>query len=552
MICKTCKLDKSVDDYRIRNDNKRPRSACKSCESKYQVSYRNKNIKKRKEYERKYKRSIEGKFVKLKAAAKSRNLPMLLDFNTFKLLHKIPCHYCGENFERTTGYGIDRINSDLGYTKENSVACCSKCNYAKQSLEYYEFISHIIKIVNNTRKNIKYYGGIMGKELSEAQAWKHIVGLFGDDNVFHPEEIENVEIIRTRSPGLDRALGVGGWPRGRLIQLAGAEASGKTFMAMMAMAEWQSQDPENCCAFLDAEFTYDPVWAESLGIDNDRVFLVKSNQAHEIFTGLIGKYKKNKNTGKITSIPGLLEMIQQGMVIKHKVDDRVINLNLAKMGVIVLDSIVAMQTPMETESDVGKQNIAPVARFLSAELKKLTPLIAHANVALIAINQVRVNVGQMFGNPETTSGGKALKHACSVMAEVAAISGKDNTITDEHDDKIGHRVRAKISKNKLAPPHKRAEFWTHFGQGVVRTKEELLDIGCLYGLIERPNNRSYIIGEDKLTSRDEALGYIRVNKLKIEEDIRAIYTTSNGVNITKEDEVEEIETVVLDNPFEME
>jgi recombination protein RecA len=387
----------------------------------------------------------------------------------------------------------------------------------------------------------------MAKELSEGQAWKHIVDLFGDESVFHPEEVQKVDIIRTGSPSLDSAITIGGWPRGRLIQLAGKESSGKTFMAMMAMARWQSLDPENCVAFLDAEYTYDPVWAKTLGIDNDRVFLVKSNAAGDIFTGLVGKVKKNKQTGKVTKIPGLLDMIERGMTITHKVDGRTITLNLAKMGVIVLDSIAAMETPTESASDVGKQNIALMARFLSTELKKLRPLIAKANVAMIAINQVRVNVGQMFGNPEGTSGGRALKHACSLMIEVAPISGADNVLIDEQGNKIGHKVRAKISKNKLGPPARRAEFFNNFTSGVVNTGEELLDLGVAWGMIVRPNNRSYIINDETLTSRAMAIEYVEENATEIEQSIRSIYLNQGKVDDSAIQEP--VEETVLNNPF---
>ena len=170
----------------------------------------------------------------------------------------------------------------------------------------------------------------MAKELSDAQAWKHINDMFGGE-MRHPDELEDVETFTTRSPALDRALQVGGWAKGRIYQLAGYPSSGKTFMSLVAMAEWQSKDPENCCAFIDAEFTYDPQWAESLGIDNDRVMLIKTNDGQKIFTGLCGTPKKNKSTGKITQIPGLLDMIREGRTITHMVEGREVKLNLGKI-----------------------------------------------------------------------------------------------------------------------------------------------------------------------------------------------------------------------------
>lgn len=360
----------------------------------------------------------------------------------------------------------------------------------------------------------------MSKEMSGLQAYNHVSNLFGSDNVVHPEEIGVVDIIQTGSPSLDKALCIGGWCRGRIIQLAGKEGSGKTLLALLAMAHWQSLDDENCCAFIDAEFTYDPVWAETLGIDNDRVFLVKTNEADKIFTGLVGK-KSNKSTG-------LLEMIEEKMTINHRVNGRDIELNLGKMGVIVLDSIAAVQVPTEVEADVGKQNIAAVARFLSTELKKLTPAVGHANVSFIIINQVRVNVGQMYGNPEGTSGGRALKHACSVMVEVAPIGGAEHVLFDANEEKIGHKLRAKVSKNKFGPSTKVAEFFVNFGEGVVNTAEELLDVGFKQGVILRPTTKSYIIDGEKIVSRESAIAYVDEHKERLEAEIRAKYL-SEGI-----------------------
>jgi recombination protein RecA len=379
------------------------------------------------------------------------------------------------------------------------------------------------------------------KELSETDAYNIITDLFGEDSIRDPDINAKIDIIKTCSPELDRAIGVGGWPRARLIQLAGKEASGKTFMALMAMANWQSHDPENCCAFIDAEFTYDPRWAGSLGIDNDRVFLIKSNDAEAIFTGLLGKPKKNKTTGVTVWSPGLLEMIKNGQRIKHKVGNRVVSLDLKKMGVIVLDSTASMLPPIEMDSEVGKQNIAGLARFLSTELRKLTPAIATANVAFIAINQVRVNIGQFYGDPETSPGGKALKHACSLIVEVGPMGGADNIILDANEEKIGHRVRAKVTKNKLCNPARKAEFLINFMHGLVETENELLNVGVMTGIIERPNNVSYIINDEKISSREKVLAYIKDNFEKLEEQFRDFYLNGKDKDLKIEREIIEEE-----------
>lgn len=374
----------------------------------------------------------------------------------------------------------------------------------------------------------------MAKEMTEAQAYKHIQSMFGEDTVFHPDEIEQVEAFSTRSPSLDRALQVGGWAQGRIYQVAGKPSSGKTFMTLLGMAEWQSKDPENCCCFIDAEYTYDPEWASSLGIDNDRVMLVKTNDGKQIFTGLVGTPKKNKSTGEIKNIPGLLDMIRDGVQITHKVNGKSIKLNLAKMGIIVLDSIAAMKPPVEAESEVGKIQIAPLSRFLTVELRKLTPAVADANVCFIAINHVKTKVGVMFGNPQSTPGGAAWHHACSVELMVAPISGADAQLFDNNKEKIGHKIRIKVEKNKMGRPYKKAEFFIDFTSGIAKKEEELLELGVLYGLIERPNNRSYIINEEKFTSKANALEHIKEHLNELEKKIRFQYLENEDISLEGE------------------
>lgn len=385
------------------------------------------------------------------------------------------------------------------------------------------------------------------KLMSESEAWKQLEDLFGSDSVIRPDEVVKTDVIRSTTPSLDRALGVGGWPRGRLIQLAGAPSSGKTLLALLAIAEWQSQHPENCAAFLDAEFTYSSSWAAKFGVDNDRVYLVKSNEAAKIFGGLVGKVKKNSVTGKLTKVPGLFDMISSGQSISyvHPETKKKVSLNCGRMGVIVLDSIANLQVPQEVEADVGKALMAAVARFLTVELKKLTPGIAKSNVAMIGINQVRVNPGQMFGNPEDTPGGKALKHACSIMVEVGPMSGADNLILDSREEKQGHKIRAKITKNKLGSPFKVSEFFVDFRSGVVKKGYELLDLGVKLGLFERPNNRSYVIKSEKLNSRDAAAEYCETNREELEEYLREYYLS--GQDVSSSTEILEEESV--EDPF---
>ena len=388
------------------------------------------------------------------------------------------------------------------------------------------------------------------KELTSGEAFKQLEELFGDDSIFHPSSVEEIETISTKSPGLDFAIGRGGIPRGRVTQFAGKEASGKTFLALQVAAQWQSQDPENCFAFLDAEYTYDPKWAASFGVDNDRVFLVKSNNAERLFGGLVGKTKVNSQTKKETKVNGLFDMIESGIICKypHPDGEKTNTLNLAKCGVIIVDSIAAMQAPMERQSDVGKQNMAVMARFLSVELRKITPGAAQSNTAVIFINQLRVDPGQMFGNPETSPGGRALKHACSLMINFAPMGGADNLLLDGNGIQVGHRVRAKVLKNKVAPPGPRCEFFIEYMKGISQREQELLDLGTILGYWERPGARSYIINDIKCSSKEAALEAIKNDVVQIEKDLRLHYIQSSlTAPPTTEDEVDHL---TVDDPFE--
>jgi recombination protein RecA len=160
---------------------------------------------------------------------------------------------------------------------------------------------------------------------------------------------------------------------------------------------------------------------------------------------------------------------------------------------------------LEISADIGKANMAPIPRFLSTELKKLTPVVAKANVAFIGINQVRVNLGQMFGDPTTSPGGKALKHACSLMINMASVFGADSVIKDDEGSRIGHTVRAKIQKNKVGAPFRQAEYKVEYKKGIVNVEEEIFDLSVKYGLIERPSSQSYLVSGEKIRGRDKAL-----------------------------------------------
>lgn len=376
------------------------------------------------------------------------------------------------------------------------------------------------------------------KKPSEGE--KDLLSLFGEDTLYLDGDIGTVgayEIIRTGSPSLDYALGIGGIPRGRIIQLAGKESSGKTLLSLLCMKSWLNENPDNTVMFIDAEYTYDASWARSLGVDTSRVIVAKTNEAKKIFEGLLGKMTVNKTTGKASkSVKGVLDLVKEG------VDPRFKNL-----GLIVLDSVAAMNTPMEADAAVAKQHMAPMPRFLSTELKKLTPAVADANVAMIFINQVRVNPGVMYGNPEDSPGGRALKHACSVMVNMAPISGADSKVEDENENVIGHKVRAKIQKNKVGAPFREAVYTIKYTEGLINQEEELLDLAVLCKVINRPNNRTYELGTDKFSSRQAMVDYLKDEACYggVEDLCRGKYLSGevSGPSPSEDEESEEIETL---------
>ena len=383
------------------------------------------------------------------------------------------------------------------------------------------------------------------KILSESQALNQLESLFGANVISHPKINAEVDVIPSGSISLDYAIGAGGIPRGRVTQFAGKESSGKTFLALQVAANWQKMHPENCFAFLDAEYTYDAEWAAGFGIDNDRVFYVKSNEADKLFGGLVGRVKVNSVSKKETKVAGLFDMIKSGQkVVVSGPDGRKNSLNLSRMGLVILDSIAAMQPPMERRSDVGKQNMALMARFLSVELRKITPGVASSNVAMIFINQLRVDPGKMFGNPEDSPGGRALKHACSLMINFAPLGGVDNKIVHPiYGDKIGHRVRSKIGKNKVGVPYKQAEYFIEYITGIVKTEEEILEVGLKTGHVSKPSTRTYLINSQKFSSKKDVLEYISANEDELASDIRRSFCEATNVSQHKEE-------IVVSNPFE--
>jgi len=350
--------------------------------------------------------------------------------------------------------------------------------------------------------------------------WTQMEKLYGDDGL---AEIEDIESLPSGSYALDDVLGLWGNARGRLVQYAGKKSSGKTLMSLMAVKEWQKLNPKNWAYFIDAECTFDKSWAQKLGVDTSpaRLRILKSNNGAEIFEKLCGV--PHKEPGKSKVKPGLLDIIKERG-----------GADTTGLGIIVLDSIAAVAPPLEMASRSGKSNMALMARFLPPELRKLIPLLSETGVMFIAINQVRTNPGQLYGDPTQTPGGAAWDHHCSTMVHFTMREAKDAKIIGDEGVPIGHIVMARIDKNKAAPPFRKCEFRVKYTEGVVDRHIEIGQLAIQYGVVERPNNRVYLYGGDKYIGKDNFFDAIRANGLSSELFGKVKEAKESGVSVRKD------------------
>ncbi len=252
---------------------------------------------------------------------------------------------------------------------------------------------------------------------------------------------EAIEVISSGSLGLDLALGIGGLPRGRVIEIYGPESSGKTTLALHAVAEAQKRG--GVCAFVDAEHALDPIYARKLGVDVDNLLI------------------SQPDTG------------EQGLEIADTL------VRSGSIDVLVIDSVAALVPRAELEGEMGDSHVGLHARLMSQALRKITGSVARSNTTLIFLNQIRLKIGVMFGNPETTTGGNALKFYSSIRMEIRRTGS-----IKERDEVTGNHVRVKVVKNKLAPPFRQVEFDIMFGEGISKSGE-LVDLGVKAGVVEK-------------------------------------------------------------------
>ncbi len=343
----------------------------------------------------------------------------------------------------------------------------------------------------------------MDKDKSLESTISQIERSFGKGSVMRLGEREVIEIdaISSGSLSLDVALGIGGLPKGRIVEIYGPESSGKTTLALHVIAEAQKQ--KGTCAFIDAEHALDPVYAKKLGVNTDEMLISQPDNGEQAL----------------------------------EIADTLVNSNA--IDVLVVDSVAALVPRAEIEGDMGDSHMGLHARLMSQALRKLTGSISKSQALVIFINQIRQKIGVMFGNPETTTGGNALKFYASVRMDIRRIGA-----IKDRDEVTGNQTRVKIVKNKLAPPFKTVEFDIMYGEGISKTGE-ILDMATEMGLVEKSGAWYSHDGDRIGQGRENAKIFLKDNPeiaSKIEEKIREKGKKDSEGNkeIEKESQEEEI------------
>jgi recombination protein RecA len=288
--------------------------------------------------------------------------------------------------------------------------------------------------------------------------------------------IRDIEAISTGSLGLDIALGIGGLPRGRVVEIYGPESSGKTTLTLQVIAE--AQKLGGTAAFVDAEHALDPAYAEKLGVDVDELLVSQPDTGEQAL--------------EITDM-----LVRSGSI-----------------DIVVVDSVAALTPKAEIEGDMGDSHMGLQARLMSQALRKLTANIKRSNTMVIFINQIRMKIGVMFGSPETTTGGNALKFYASVRLDIRRIGA-----IKKGEEIVGNETRVKVVKNKVSPPFKKAEFQILYGEGISR-EAELIDLGVQHGFVEK-SGAWYSYGEDRIGQGKEKVREFLKENPDMANDIEA-------------------------------
>ena len=320
---------------------------------------------------------------------------------------------------------------------------------------------------------------------------------FGKGSVMRlgQQQALDIEAISTGSLSLDLALGIGGLPKGRIIEIYGPESSGKTTLALQVVAE--AQKAGGICAFVDAEHAMDPVYAKKLGVKTEELLISQPDTGEQAL--------------EITDT-----LIKSGSV-----------------SVLVVDSVAALTPKAELEGEMGDHHVGLQSRLMSQALRKLTSSISNTNTMMIFINQIRMKIGVMFGSPETTTGGNALKFYSSVRLDIRRIGA-----IKDRDEIVGNSTRVKVVKNKVAPPFKQVEFDIMYGEGISKTGE-LLDLGVNAGVVEKSGSW-YSYGDERIgQGRENAKIFLSENEdiaYELEDKIRASHGLDFEIPKPKDDD----------------
>jgi recombination protein RecA len=331
----------------------------------------------------------------------------------------------------------------------------------------------------------------MDKEKALESALSQIERSFGKGSIMklgQNNPVMEIESVSTGSIGLDIALGIGGLPKGRIIEVYGPESSGKTTLALHVVAEQQKKG--GVCAFVDAEHALDPSYAKKLGVNLDELLISQPDAGEQAL--------------EITET-----LVRSGAV-----------------SVVVVDSVAALTPRSELEGDMGDMQMGAQARLMSQAMRKLTGSISRSNCMVIFINQIRMKIGVMFGSPETTTGGNALKFYSSVRLDIRRIGA-----LKDRDEVVGNATRVKVVKNKVAPPFKQVEFDIMYGEGISKTGE-LIDLGVKIGIVEKSGSW-FSYGEERIgQGRENAKNFLKEH-VDIASAIELKIRESHGLGVQK-------------------